>query len=126
MANAGPNTNGSQFFLCFKSTPHLDGKHVVFGKVTKGLEILDKLEQCGSMSGGTNKECLITDCGQIYHQPSEDEEPAPKRTGFKRVQIEEDESSEEESADKKQEQEESRAKEEAAAEDTTKKSASGI
>ena len=48
MANSGPNTNGSQFFLCFKATPHLNGKHVVFGKVTKGLEILDKLEAIGS------------------------------------------------------------------------------
>ena len=44
MANAGPNTNGSQFFLCFVATPHLDGKHVVFGEVCDGLEVLDKLE----------------------------------------------------------------------------------
>ncbi len=51
MANAGPNTNGSQFFLCFKETPWLDGKHTVFGKVTKGLEVLDKLEAIGSSSG---------------------------------------------------------------------------
>ena len=118
MANAGPNTNGSQFFLCFKSTPHLDGKHVVFGKVTKGLEILDKLEACGSMSGGTNKECLIADCGQIYYQPSE--EPAPKRAGFKRVAIEEDESSEDEEAQQEPKEEESRAKEETKTEDTKK------
>merc|ERR1712228_919660 len=44
MANAGPNTNGSQFFLSFTATPHLDGKHVVFGQVTKNLALLDKLE----------------------------------------------------------------------------------
>jgi len=67
MANSGPNTNGSQFFLCFKATPHLNGKHVVFGKVTKGLEILDKLEAIGSMTGGTSKEALIADCGQVYY-----------------------------------------------------------
>ncbi len=48
MANAGPNTNGSQFFLCFKEAPWLDGKHTVFGKVTKGLEVLDKLESIGA------------------------------------------------------------------------------
>ena len=51
MANAGPNTNSSQFFLCFKATPHLDSKHVVFGKVSKGIEILDKIEAVGSRSG---------------------------------------------------------------------------
>lgn len=51
MANSGPNTNGSQFFLCFKKTSHLDGKHVVFGQVIKGIEFLDSLEKVGSKSG---------------------------------------------------------------------------
>merc|ERR1712137_277293 len=59
MANAGPNTNGSQFFLCFVKTPHLDGRHVVFGLVSKGLESLDKLEEVGSMSGATSKDVVI-------------------------------------------------------------------
>ncbi len=55
MANAGPNTNGSQFFLCFVATPWLDGKHAVFGQVTKGLEVLKLLEAVGSPSGRTSQ-----------------------------------------------------------------------
>lgn len=51
MANAGPNTNGSQFFLCFAAAPHLDGKHAVFGKVVAGEQVLDRLEKIGSPSG---------------------------------------------------------------------------
>ena len=51
MANAGPNTNGSQFFLCFVPTPYLNGKHTVFGKVIDGEEVLDKLEKIGTPSG---------------------------------------------------------------------------
>ena len=65
MANAGPNTNGSQFFLCFTDTPHLDGKHVVFGKVIDGMNVLDILEQNGSNSGKTRVDCWIHDCGQL-------------------------------------------------------------
>ena len=65
MANAGPGTNGSQFFLCFGATPHLDGKHVVFGKVVEGLAFLDKMEAAGSMNGATTKIITIYDCGQL-------------------------------------------------------------
>merc|ERR1712029_633957 len=65
MANAGPNTNGSQFFLCTVKTDWLDGKHVVFGSVTSGMDVVKKIENFGSDSGKTSKKITIHDCGQL-------------------------------------------------------------
>eukprot|EP00747_Dinoflagellata_sp_TGD_P162900 gnl/TRDRNA2_/TRDRNA2_181035_c0_seq1.p1 gnl/TRDRNA2_/TRDRNA2_181035_c0~~gnl/TRDRNA2_/TRDRNA2_181035_c0_seq1.p1 ORF type:complete len:184 (+),score=45.84 gnl/TRDRNA2_/TRDRNA2_181035_c0_seq1:110-661(+) len=65
MANAGPNTNGSQFFLCTVQTSWLDGKHVVFGKVTDGMSVVKAIEAVGSQSGRTQKEVVIADCGEL-------------------------------------------------------------
>ena len=65
MANAGPNTNGSQFFLCTVKTDWLDGKHVVFGTVTGGMDVVKKVESFGSQSGTTTKKIVIADAGQL-------------------------------------------------------------
>ena len=65
MANAGPGTNGSQFFLCTAKTAWLDGKHVVFGKVVKGLDVVKAVEKVGSGGGETSKKVVVADCGEI-------------------------------------------------------------
>ena len=67
MANAGRDTNKSQFFITTAGVPHIDGKHVVFGHVLKGLQVLKAMEKVGDPSGEPNKEVLIQNCGQIPH-----------------------------------------------------------
>ena len=65
MANAGPNTNGSQFFITFKETPWLNGRHTVCGEVLEGFDVVDKLEAIGSGSGTTSKKAVIADSGRL-------------------------------------------------------------
>ncbi|MCU0864410.1 MAG: peptidylprolyl isomerase [Planctomycetes bacterium] len=65
MANAGPNTNGSQFFITTVVTSWLDGKHVVFGKVVEGMNVVTAMEAVGSRSGSTTADVVIADSGEL-------------------------------------------------------------
>jgi cyclophilin family peptidyl-prolyl cis-trans isomerase len=60
MANSGPNTAGSQFFICFQKTPWLNGKHAVFGRIIKGFDVLHKIEQLGSTTGKPSQRIAFT------------------------------------------------------------------
>ena len=65
MANAGPNTNGSQFFICTVKTEWLDGRHVEFGSIVEGVDIIKKVESFGSRSGKTTAKIVVDDCGEV-------------------------------------------------------------
>jgi cyclophilin family peptidyl-prolyl cis-trans isomerase len=68
MANSGPNTNGSQFFICFKTTPHLNEKHTIYGRVIDGYDIIDKIEANPTPGSGDDKpieQVTIVNSGEL-------------------------------------------------------------
>lgn len=80
MANAGRNTNGSQFFICTALTDFLDGRHVVFGQVIEGMDVVRKMETYGTRSqrGETTAKIEIVDCGELNADGTKKEPEAPK------------------------------------------------
>ena len=72
MANSGPGTNGSQFFVLFGRARHLDGKHVVFGRLSKGMAVLDEMERVGTRSGETTREVLVVKSGEVRDEDNDD------------------------------------------------------
>lgn len=75
MANSGRHTNNSQFFILFKPTPWLDGKHVVFGQVTSGMHVVRRMEAAGSKQGEPKEHIIIAACGEIQQSSGERKRP---------------------------------------------------
>ena len=105
MANAGPNSNGSQFFITFRSCKHLDGKHTIFGKLVGGLETLTEMERIEVDNKDAPIEDIFMQSVQIFvdpYQEADDQLAGERQTEIDKVQREKDEITKKKSTTKKQ------------------------
>lgn len=134
MANAGPNTNGSQFFLTFRDTPHLDGKHVVFGQLLEEGGGMDVLRMIEAVATGPNDKprmaVVVLDCGQVgervREEEEEEEEEAEVVVGKGKGKKEEQEEEEDDFEEEEEEQEERRGRATAEQEEEEEVATSGM
>ena len=89
MANAGPNTNSSQFFITLAATPHLDGRHVVFGKVISGMDVVREIEQCGTRKGPPTSKVIVVGCGLISRSSHQDRDLSWRSSKWLRQRLKE-------------------------------------
>lgn len=92
MANAGPNTNGSQFFICFGATPHLNEKHTIYGRVISGYDFVEKVENNPTAPGDKPvKQVTIVDCGELTPNDKLTEAAAESLSIYTDAKAEDDE-----------------------------------
>lgn len=89
MANAGPNTNSSQFFITLAATPHLNGRHVVFGKVISGMDVVREIEQCGTRKGTPTSKVIVVGSGLISRSSHQDRDLSWRSSKWLRQRLKE-------------------------------------
>ena len=94
MANSGPHTNGSQFFITYKSARHLDGKHAVFGRLVGGMDVLAEMERVPTADDDRPKDPIVINSTKVFTDPYKDMAEAEERLAAEKKAKEEKEARE--------------------------------